>query len=53
MLMAMRADAAGNGQRPGAVGTRSLVAKWIRAHRQGLPAPVTVLPLPGSQTLVM
>jgi transposase len=37
----------------GFVGTRSLVAKWIRAHRQGLPAPAAARlpPLPGPQAL--
>ncbi len=35
----------------GFVGTRSLVAKWIRAHRPGLPAPAAVPPLPGAQAL--
>lgn len=36
----------------GFVGTRSLVAKWIRAHRNGLPEPATAPPqLPGPQRL--
>ncbi len=35
----------------GFVGTRSLVAKWIRAHRAGLPAPAAGPRLPGPQAL--
>ena len=37
----------------GFVGTRSLVAKWIRAHRNGLPAPADAPgpTLPGAQRL--
>ena len=37
----------------GFVGTRSLVSKWIRAQRQGLPAPATAAhpTLPGPQQL--
>jgi transposase len=37
----------------GFVGTRSLISKWIRAHREGVPAPSTgpSVKLPGAQHL--